>query len=93
MLGLDFVPLVSERYDLAIRRQHLDYPPVAALLDTLNRAGSIRLRLALAVPLACGLMMIALQVREMHDARLASVSLIWKRVVHEPRGEDRKPDQ
>jgi len=36
--GLDFIPLASERYDLAIRRQHLDHPPVAALLDTLNRA-------------------------------------------------------
>ena len=36
--GLDFIPLVSERYDLAIRRQHLDHPPVQALLDTLNRA-------------------------------------------------------
>ena len=39
VFGLDFVPLVSERYDLAIRRQHLDHPPVQALLDTLNRAG------------------------------------------------------
>ena len=38
VFGLDFIPLASERYDLAIRRQHLDYPPVAALLDTLNRA-------------------------------------------------------
>jgi len=38
VFGLDFIPLVSERYDLAIRREHLDYPPVAALLDTLNRA-------------------------------------------------------
>jgi len=38
VFGLDFVPLATERYDLAIRRQHLDYPPVAALLDTLNRA-------------------------------------------------------
>ena len=36
----------------------------------------VSLRLALAVPLACGLMMIALQVREMREARLASVSLI-----------------
>ena len=39
VFGLDFIPLVSARYDLAIRRQHLDYPPVAALLDTLNRTG------------------------------------------------------
>jgi putative molybdopterin biosynthesis protein len=38
VFGLDFIPLASERYDLAIRRHHLDYPPVAALLDTLNRA-------------------------------------------------------
>jgi putative molybdopterin biosynthesis protein len=38
VFGLDFIPLATERYDLAIRRQHLDYPPVAALLDTLNRA-------------------------------------------------------
>jgi molybdate-binding protein/DNA-binding XRE family transcriptional regulator len=38
VFGLDFIPLASERYDLAIRRRHLDYPPVVALLDTLNRA-------------------------------------------------------
>ena len=38
VFGLDFIPLASERYDLAIRRQHLDYPPIAMLLDTLNRA-------------------------------------------------------
>jgi len=38
VFGLDFIPLATERYDLAIRRPHLDYPPVAALLDTLNRA-------------------------------------------------------
>ena len=36
--GLGFVPLVSERYDLAIRRANLDLPAVQALLDTLNRA-------------------------------------------------------
>jgi molybdate-binding protein/DNA-binding XRE family transcriptional regulator len=36
--GLGFAPLVSERYDLAIRRAHLDLPGVQALLDTLNRA-------------------------------------------------------
>ncbi len=28
--GLGFVPLVSERYDLAIRRQHLDLPGIVA---------------------------------------------------------------
>lgn len=36
--GLPFVPLVSERYDLAIHRTHLDLPAVQALLETLNRA-------------------------------------------------------
>jgi molybdate-binding protein/DNA-binding XRE family transcriptional regulator len=35
--GLGFVPLVSERYDLAIRRQHLELPGIQALLDTLSR--------------------------------------------------------
>jgi putative molybdopterin biosynthesis protein len=39
VFGLDFIPLATERYDLAVRCQHLDHPPVAALLDTLNRAG------------------------------------------------------
>jgi molybdate-binding protein/DNA-binding XRE family transcriptional regulator len=39
VLGLGFIPLVSERYDLAIRRQHLDLPGAQALLDTLSRAG------------------------------------------------------
>jgi putative molybdopterin biosynthesis protein len=38
VFGLDFIPLVTERYDLAIHRHHLDHPPVRALLDTLNRA-------------------------------------------------------
>jgi len=38
VFGLDFIPLATERYDLAIRRQHLDHPPVQTLLDTLNRA-------------------------------------------------------
>ena len=36
--GLDFLPLVSERYDLAIRREHLDSPGIEALLDTLSRS-------------------------------------------------------
>ena len=35
--GLGFVPLVSERYDLAIRRRHLELPAIQTLLDTLNR--------------------------------------------------------
>ncbi|HLJ47112.1 MAG TPA: substrate-binding domain-containing protein [Bryobacteraceae bacterium] len=37
LFGLGFIPLVSERYDLAIRRQHLDLPPIRMLLDTLSR--------------------------------------------------------
>jgi putative molybdopterin biosynthesis protein len=37
VFGLGFIPLVSERYDLAIRRQHLDMPSIQILLDTLNR--------------------------------------------------------
>jgi putative molybdopterin biosynthesis protein len=36
--GLGFIPLVSERYDLAMRRDHLDLPGVQALLDTLSRS-------------------------------------------------------
>ncbi len=38
VLGLDFIPLVSERYDLVVRKQHLNLPGVQALFDTLNRA-------------------------------------------------------
>jgi putative molybdopterin biosynthesis protein len=38
VFGLGFLPLISERYDLAVRRQHLDLPGVQALLDTLARA-------------------------------------------------------
>jgi molybdate-binding protein len=37
VFGLDFVPLLSERYDLVIRKQHLALPSVQLLLDTLNR--------------------------------------------------------
>lgn len=37
VFGLGFIPLLSERYDLAVRRQHLDLPGVQALLDTLAR--------------------------------------------------------
>lgn len=37
VFGLDFVPLVSERYDLVIRKQHIALPAVQLLLDTLNR--------------------------------------------------------
>ena len=38
VFGLGFIPLVSERYDLAVRREHLDLPGVQALLDTLSRS-------------------------------------------------------
>jgi len=36
--GLDFIPLVSERYDLVIRRQHFDLPLMQTLLDAMSRA-------------------------------------------------------
>jgi molybdate-binding protein/DNA-binding XRE family transcriptional regulator len=39
IFGLGFIPLVSERYDLAIRRQHLDLPGIQILLDALSRSG------------------------------------------------------
>lgn len=38
LFGLGFIPLVSERYDLAMRRHHFDLPSVQVVLDTLNRA-------------------------------------------------------
>lgn len=38
LFGLHFVPLVSERYDLVIRRQDLDLPQMQNLLDTLCRS-------------------------------------------------------
>jgi molybdate-binding protein/DNA-binding XRE family transcriptional regulator len=37
LFGLGFIPLVSERYDLAIRRPHLDIPAVQSLLEMLTR--------------------------------------------------------
>ncbi len=36
--GLGFISLVSERYDLVIRKNHLDLPAMQLLLDTLSRA-------------------------------------------------------
>jgi putative molybdopterin biosynthesis protein len=36
--GLGFVPLVTERYDLAVRRKDLSLPGVQLLLETLNRS-------------------------------------------------------
>jgi putative molybdopterin biosynthesis protein len=38
VFNLDFVPLASERYDLVIRRRHLDLRGVQVLLETLSRA-------------------------------------------------------
>jgi putative molybdopterin biosynthesis protein len=38
MYGLGFIPLVNERYDLAVRRQHLNLPGIQAVLDTLSRS-------------------------------------------------------
>ncbi len=37
VFGLHFIPLVSERYDLVIRKRHLELPRVQNLLDTLSR--------------------------------------------------------
>jgi putative molybdopterin biosynthesis protein len=37
VFGLGFIPLASERYDLAIRRQHLKLAPIQTLFDTLSR--------------------------------------------------------
>ena len=37
--GLDFTSLVTERYDLVLRRDHLNLPAVQALMNTLNRSG------------------------------------------------------
>ena len=39
VFGLHFIPLVSERYDLVIKRQHLNLPRMQNLLDTLSRSG------------------------------------------------------
>jgi molybdate-binding protein/DNA-binding XRE family transcriptional regulator len=38
VFGLGFLPLVSERYDLVIRRQHLDLPGIQTMLDVLGRS-------------------------------------------------------
>jgi molybdate-binding protein len=38
VFGLNFIPVVSERYDLVIRKQHLDLPRMQNLLDTLSRS-------------------------------------------------------
>jgi putative molybdopterin biosynthesis protein len=38
VFGLDFITLVRERYDLVLRKKHLDMPELQALCDTLGRA-------------------------------------------------------
>jgi len=38
VFGLDFIPLVQERYDLVLRRKTLDMPEIQTLFDTLGRA-------------------------------------------------------
>jgi molybdate-binding protein len=38
VLGLDFIPLDRERYDLVIRKQSMEHPGVKVLLDVLCRA-------------------------------------------------------
>jgi molybdate-binding protein/DNA-binding XRE family transcriptional regulator len=38
VLGLDFIPLVTERYDLVTRKRNLELPQVQALFETLGRA-------------------------------------------------------
>ena len=37
VFGLDFMPLISERYDLVIRKPYLGLPDVQLLLETLSR--------------------------------------------------------
>jgi molybdate-binding protein/DNA-binding XRE family transcriptional regulator len=39
VFGLHFIPLLSERYDLVIKKQHLGLPRMQNLLDTLSRSG------------------------------------------------------
>jgi putative molybdopterin biosynthesis protein len=38
VFGLNFIPLVSQRYDLVIRKHHLDLPRMQNLLDILSRS-------------------------------------------------------
>ena len=38
VFGLNFIPLVSERFDLVIPDRHWDLPAVQALMDALNRS-------------------------------------------------------
>jgi molybdate-binding protein len=38
VFGLDFIPLVTKRYDLVVRKTHLKLPPVEILFETLGRS-------------------------------------------------------
>jgi molybdate-binding protein/DNA-binding XRE family transcriptional regulator len=38
VFGLDFIPLVTKRYDLVLRKTHLKLPQAEVLLETLGRA-------------------------------------------------------
>ena len=38
-LGLEFVPVATERYEIAIRREHLDDPRVAELCAAITSSG------------------------------------------------------
>jgi molybdate-binding protein/DNA-binding XRE family transcriptional regulator len=38
VFGLYFIPLTTERYDLVIRKRHLELPRIQNLLDTLSRS-------------------------------------------------------
>ncbi len=38
LFGLNFLPLVSERYDLVLRRRHVELAPVQRLMDILNQS-------------------------------------------------------
>lgn len=38
MFGLNFIPLVTERYDLVIRKRHLNFASVQNMLDALSRS-------------------------------------------------------
>ena len=38
VFGLQFIPLVSERYDLVVWKQHLELPRIQNLFDTLTRS-------------------------------------------------------
>ena len=38
-MGLDFIPIEEERYDLVIPNHFLDEPPIQVLLDLLRQSG------------------------------------------------------